>query len=357
MQRSISSTNKKRKGFSVAAIATSAVFLMAACTSAEAPVVEEPGASGPTTIEEIIELAQAEGQLTVYGSPSQTALEAATNAFAEKYGITVSTVRIVSGELVARFGAEKQANAPTADAIVQNLSTFYKQAIEEELVTPLADLNIPGYPWDMPEEFLRPDDGTSVVMLQIRGITYNTELVAAEDVPSTWEEMSDPKWAGRIGIADPGSAPVYIGHWWTIAENIGEGEDYLAAIGAMNPSVYASGAPATAAVGAGEIAIMPVNIGSLTFAAQREGAPVDFIIPAGTPADEQALQVNSTAANPYAAQLFVHFMMTEGSQIMAAAGNEFSPLEPSSLPDEIWAWPVELADEQRANVIALLTGN
>lgn len=355
MQWSIS--EKRRSKLLGAAAATAIVALaLSGCANGDPEPTSDPN-TDIESIEQLIELAQAEGNLVVYGSPSQVALEAATAAFADKYGINVETVRIVGGELVARFGAEKQANAATADAIVQNMSVFYKQAIEEGLTTPLADLDIPGYPWDLPEQFLRPDDGTAVVMLQIRGITYNTELVAPEDVPSTWEEMSDPKWTGRIGIADPASAPVYIGHWWTIAERTGGGTDYLAAIGAMNPSVYASGAPATAAVGAGEVAIMPVNIGSLTFEAQRQGAPIEFVIPAGTPSDEQALQVNSTAANPNAAKLFVHFMMTEGSQIMAEAGHEFSPLDPQNLPDEIWAWPIELADERKAEVVNLLTGN
>lgn len=356
MQWSISK-NRARRWTAATSVAIAAALVISGCSNAAEPEVSEEPTTGEQSIEQLVEAAKQEGQLVVYGSPSQVALEAATQAFSDKYGISVETVRIVGSELISRFAAEKEAKAATADAIVQNMSTFYKKAIEEELVTPLADLEIPGYPWDLPEEFLRPDDGTAVVMLQVRGITYNTDLVDAKDVPKDWKDVADKKWAGRIGIADPASAPVYIGHWWTIADKIGGGEDFLAAVGELNPKVYASGAPATAAVGAGEIAIMPVNIGSLTFEAQRQGAPIEFVIPKGTTADEQALQVNATAAHPNAAKLFVHFMMTEGSQVMAKAGNEFSPLEPESLPDQLWSWPIELADQRKADVVRLLTGN
>lgn len=355
MQWSISKRTITR-AIGVLAIASAAVFTVGCGAGTDSAEPNESAPSGPIGIDELVEAAQAEGSLVVYGSPSQVALEAATEAFAEKYGISVQTVRIVGSELIARFAAEKEANASTADAIVQNMSVFYQQAIEEGLVTPLDDLQIDGYPWDMPDEFLRPDDGTAVVMLQIRGITYNTNLVQGSDVPSSWEDVADPKWAGKIGIADPASAPVYIGHWWTISENVSGGTDLMEAVGDLNPKIYASGAPATAAVGAGEIALMPVNIGSLTYEAQRQGAPLEFVIPDGTTADEQALQVNATAANPNAARLFVHFMMTEGSQIMAEAGNEFSPLNPETLPDELWSWPSSLADEHKDEVVGLLTG-
>lgn len=337
----------------VGVAATAALTLSACGGSPEAASGEPPEPAG--SIDELVSLAQDEGELTLYGSPSQLSLEAAADAFSEEYGITVSTVRLVGNELAARFAAEVEAGAPTADVFLMNMSTFYAQAIDSGIITPLEDLEMPGFPWELPTEYLRPDSGTAVVGLQVRGITYNTDLVSESEAPTSWADVTDPQWAGQIGIADPGSAPVYIGHWQTISEHEG-GEEFLQAINELDPEIYASGAPATAAVGAGEIAIFPVNIGSLTTEAQEQGAPLEFVIPEGTTADEQALGVNATAEHPYAAQLFAQYMMSEeGSMVLAEAGNEFSPFDEERLP-ELWPWDVTLADEQHDAVIEALTG-
>jgi iron(III) transport system substrate-binding protein len=39
------------------------------------------------------------------------------------------------------------------------------------------------------------------------GLTYNTEKVKPEDLPNTWDELLDPKWAGKV-IVDPRGRPL-----------------------------------------------------------------------------------------------------------------------------------------------------
>lgn len=327
---------------------------MTGCSASDSPTEVD----GPIeTMEDLIAAAQAEGELTVYGSPPEPALMAATEAFSEKYDITVNTIRIVGGEIAARYPAEKSAGAPTADAILLNLATFVPEALEQGIVTAIEDLDIPGYPWDFPEEFLRPEYGTAVVGLQPRGITYNTEFIAEGEI-TDWDDILDPKYAGHVGVPDPGSAPVYIGHWYTVAEQFGGAEQFLTSVGGqLAPNaVYASGAPATAAAGAGEVWFIPMNIGGLTKQAVEQGAPLEFVIPPRTTADEQTILVNSDPDHPNAAKLFAAFMMSEeGSLVMAEVGGEMSPFDADNLP-ELWSWPLELADEQRDNVVNWITG-
>jgi iron(III) transport system substrate-binding protein len=309
-------------------------------------------------MEDLITAAKAEGQLTVYGAPPVPAFQAAVDGFTAKYGITVNATRIVSGEIAARYPAEKKAGAPTADVLLMNLATFFPEAVKEGIVTPLQDLNIPGYPWDLPEEFLLPQYGTAVVGLQVRGITINTDFISKDEIKD-WDDILDPKYKGHIGIADPGSAPVYIGHWYTIGEHFGGAESFLKKVGAQLASngVFASGAPATAATGAGEVWMFPVNINGNTQQAVDEGAPLDFIVPAGTTTDNISLLVNSEPASPNAAKLFVAYMMSEeGAKVLADGAKETSPFDTSSLPKELWSWPLELADEQKDTVIDWLLG-
>jgi iron(III) transport system substrate-binding protein len=38
------------------------------------------------------------------------------------------------------------------------------------------------------------------------GLTYNTDKVKPEELPNTWDELLDPKWAGKV-IVDPRGRP------------------------------------------------------------------------------------------------------------------------------------------------------
>ncbi|MGE0781008.1 ABC transporter substrate-binding protein [Mycolicibacterium sp.] len=340
-----------RVGRRAAAAVLTAVLLLTGCGSgggASAP----PTAQTVETLEELVAAAKEEGTLTLYGAPAEPAVKAVAAAFTEKYGVNVNVVRIVSGQIIQRFSNEIGANAPSADVLLMNQTTFLDRAREQGWITPLADAGIPGYPWTLPEEFLRPDTGTAVVGLQIRGIAYNTNLVGPDEVPTDWPDIIDPRWSGRIGIADPASAPVYVGHWYTIGQAMGD--DFLAKVGAQHPKVYASGSPATAALGAGEIAVFPMNIASITAEARDDGAPVEFVVPPVTCADEMQLALNATAANPNAARLFVHYLASqEGSETLARAGGEKSPYD-TDLP-ELLEWDVETADEQKDAIVNELT--
>lgn len=342
----------------MALAATTAAALVLAGCSAPSPTPPSDEGSDDGPLAALIAAAQAEGQLTLYGSPGQDALQATTDLFTEKYGITVNMTRIVGGQIAARYPTEKAAGAPTADVLVLNIAPFFPQAIEEGIVTPLAELDIPGFPWDLPEEFLRPDYGTAVIGLQVRGITYNTDFIKEGEI-TDWDDILNPKYKGHLGVPDPGSAPVYVGHWYTVGEHFGGAEQFLSAVGEQLASngVFASGAPSTAAVGAGEVWAVPMNISGLTKEVADQGGPIKIVIPPGTTADEQAILVNSDPQSPNAAKLFVHFMMSEeGSMELATVGNETSPFDTSKLPETLWTWPLELAAQQKSNVVQWLTG-
>lgn len=360
MQRRIHSQSLARRlGTSLAAVAAVGLIL-AGCSSADPTPTSSPGGDAPASdsVDALIAAAKAEGQLTVYGAPPAPALQAAVDGFSQKYGITVNSVRIVGGEIAARYPAEKKAGAPTADVLLMNYSSFFPQALKEGIVTPLQDLDIPGFPGELPEEYLRPEDGTAVVGLQVRGITINTDFIKEDEIKD-WSDVLDPKYKGHVGVADPASAPVYIGHWYTIGEEMGGAEEYLTAVRDQLASnaVYASGAPATAATGAGEVWMFPMNINGNTQQVVNEGAPLAFVVPDTTTTDEISLLVNDEPQSPNAAKLFAMFMMSEeGSTLLAEGAGEMSPYDTSRLPKKMLSWPIELADEQKDNVVSWLVG-
>lgn len=352
MQRRISQHHHVRRAVTGVAVTATAALVITGCGGQGG----SEDAAEVSTMDELIEAAQADGELTVYGAPPEPAFQAAVDGFSEKYGISVSSVRIVSGQIAARYPSEKEADAPTADAILMNYSSFFPQAVEDGIVTSIEDLDIPGYPFGLDEQFLKPEDGTATVGLQVRGITVNTDFIDPSEI-SSWEDILDPKYTGHIGIADPASAPVYIGHWYTIGEEMGGAEEYLTAVGEQlgDNQIFASGAPATAATGAGENWMFPMNIMGNTQLSIDEGAPLDFVVPDTTTADEMSILVNNEPANPNAARLFAAYMMSEeGAGVLAEGGGETSPYDTANMPENLITWPLEVADEEKDNVVAWL---
>jgi len=41
--------------------------------------------------------------------------------------------------------------------------------------------------------------------IEYAALIYNKELVKPADVPKTYEDLTDPKWKGKIVMADPSS--------------------------------------------------------------------------------------------------------------------------------------------------------
>lgn len=359
MQRRIhTATRVRRIGMFVAA--TSVMTLVAVGCAASDPSSQPAGnAEEDGPLEELVQGAQEEGSLLVYGSPGEPGLKAAVEAFGQKYGIDASYVRLVGGDLESRYSSEKEAGAPTADAIVLNLSSFTPDALEKGIITPPAELDIPGYPGDFPEQFLLPEYDTAVVGLQVRGITYNTNFVEEGEI-TDWSDLLDEKYTGHIGIPDPGSAAVYVGHWATIGDvQEGGAEEFLSSVHAqLGPNaIYASGVPASSAVGAGEVWIVPMNIASTTKTVTDQGAPLGFMVPEVTSADQQVLFANSEPEHPNAAKLWVSYLMSEeGAGVMAENNNETSPYDTSNIPSGLLSWPLETVDEQKANVLEWLAG-
>jgi len=357
MQRSISALTRIRRVAGAIAATATVALLVVGCTSSAKP--ESTAGTNDDPLASLVTKAQKEGALTIYGSPGEPGLKAAVNAFSQKYGIHAQYVRLVSGELESRYTAEKQAGSKTADILMLNLDEFAKSATEKGLITPPAKLKIPGYPWKMPSQFVLSDYGTAVVGLQVRGITYNTNYVKKGEI-TTWSDILKPKYKGHIGIPDPTSAAVYIGHWYTVGQHQKGGvEKYLEAVQAqLGPNaIYASGVPASAAVGAGEVWIVPMNIASTTKTVTDQGAPLGFVIPPQTTTDQQVIFANSKPKNPNAAKLFISYMMSkEGAGTMAKNNNETSPFDTANLPKTLWSWSPDLVGKVQKDVNTWLTG-
>jgi iron(III) transport system substrate-binding protein len=56
---------------------------------------------------------------------------------------------------------------------------------------------------DIPDRYKDPGGKWTAFALRARVLSYNTQNVKAEDVPKTWRTITDSRWKGKLGLADP----------------------------------------------------------------------------------------------------------------------------------------------------------
>lgn len=151
--------------------------------------------------------ALAEGRLTVYCSATNELCEQEVQAFGKKYDVKVSFVRNGSGSTLAKIEAEK--NNPQADVWYGGTLDPHSQAAEMGLLEPYQSPNLT----QIIEKFRDPaklkGNYSSAVYMGILGYGVNLDRLkklGIEKVPTTWEELLDPRLAGEIQIADPQSS-------------------------------------------------------------------------------------------------------------------------------------------------------
>lgn len=364
---------KRARHLVMAAAFTGAMILSACGGGEEDPQTATPTETVPATeatsppeastedadagaFEELVSAAQAEGALTIYGSPTENVLQAVVDGFSDEYGIDAQFIRMNGTDLVQRFSSEAEANTFAADILLAADSStdpaggFFADSAGKGWVTPLEDLGIPGYPWDFPQEWVR--DTRAVVQIQPWLFSYNTTLVS--DPPLQWEDLTDERFRDLILLPDPASSVSYL-HLWSVVHDA-YGDEFFEALRAQNLRVFESGVPATEALGAGEGGLSVPSVGGLAIGARDRGAPVDITIPDVTTGVEMSLAVvdPEKSEHPNAAKLFAAYIMSpEGNAVFNDFEAVFSVYDEEGLPSR-YASPPIMDEASTAQIFELL---
>jgi len=257
----------------------------------------------------LVEKAKKEGALTLYTSMQLVDSGPLTQAFEKKYGIKVNLWR-ASGEKVAQR-AITEARGNRFEMDVAETDGAQMEILHRE--GQLGPLQAPSLK-DIPPAIVPSHRHYAPTRLTLYVLAYNTKLVAPADVPKTYEELLDPKWAGRVGIESADVA------WFAaVAKTMGEdkGLAYFRKFAAARPSLRSGHTLMAELVAAGDMA-MAVDAHVQGIARLKDkGAPIDWkpLQPAfGQPS---SVGVAKRAPHPNAAQLFADFILSrEGQEII-----------------------------------------
>ena len=282
--------------------------------AAEEAPAEEPAAEAPAeeaAEDDLVSLAQAEGQLVVYGSCEEEYLAAACAKFEELYGIETQYQRLSTGEVQAKI--EEENGNPSADVWFGGTTDPYNVVAAEGLLEPYEAANASHLMADM---YRHPDGCWYGIYKGILGFMVNKdELERMElEAPQDWQDLLKPEYKGLIWLSNyntAGTAKLVIN---TMIQKYGhdEGIQYLVDLD-KNIQVYTkSGSGPSKNVGTGECVI---GIGFLhdgiTQIIDNGYTNIELIIPSsGTSFEIGATAIFKGAAHPNAAKLWIEFALS-----------------------------------------------
>lgn len=300
----------------------SALPTLAAVTAAASLVLANPAWAQPGKVADIAtyqgpdrehRLSQGskrEGMLTLYSNAPTDDNTALAGAFTKKYGIKVNLWRASSEEIRQRALAEARAKRFDADFILNNgpaLEVLRSENLLQEVSSPyLNDLTAAAVPSH------REWVGFCFnVLVQ----AYNTNLVKKEELPRIYQDLTDPKWKGRLGIE------VDDFDWFAgVVAELGEarGVELFRDIASTNGFSVRKGHTLLAnLVAAGEVPLALTVFNYTAEQLRRKGAPIDWFALAPLVSMPNGISVTNTAPHPHAAVLFLDFMLSDAQKILA----------------------------------------
>ena len=303
----------------------------------------------------LIAAARAEGELVFYTAATANVGKRIAEAFAAKYGIRTSFVRLSGLPLLQRYSSEAEAGSFAADAMLNasSMSGFSDFALTKGWITPLSRAEIPAIDTgEFPRSYVRAN--TAVTMISPWLICYNTERVNKASIPRTWPDVLDPRWRGQILLADPTTSDAYLDLWSMLMDRYGP--QFLEALRKQVTRTYSGGPASIQALAAGEGALMlPTNQASMLETKDR-GGPIDSVTPAFTTGVEMQvlLTARGKAKHYNAGRLFVHYILSrEGNAVLNNDPGAVTMYDTSGLPRD-YAPPPPNALDRKKEILALL---
>lgn len=260
--------------------------------------------------------AKESGTVTVYSSWIDATNQELAKGFAQRFpdAPTVQILSIATSDVEARFAAENQAKAKTADVVI-NTITGVESAYGNGWVSEVTAQEIPEMA-NYDDKYVFPFGAVATVAQQV--MIFNTDEVG-DDKPEGVEDLAASAYKGRISLGDPNQSTANLIAWYAIQQKLGS--DFLKSIAAQKPNWQASALNGAALAGSGEAAIYYPSYPALQTMLEGKGAPIESIsteIASGAPA---IAGVSTVTEAPNTAHLFVNYVLSEeGQSIVQALG-------------------------------------
>ncbi|SEA38106.1 iron(III) transport system substrate-binding protein [Desulfuromusa kysingii] len=249
-----------------------------------------------------------------------TAIEPIIDDFNSSHTPGAIYTRISTSKYLATVLTEFSAGKLRAD-VLQSPLPIMQILKEKGVLAPYKSAAAAGYP-----TWAQEDDSIIQFGIEYVAPIYNKDLVKPEDVPTRYEDLTDPKWYNKMVMPDPASHATTISWLVGMKEAKIFGDDagwmkFLKGLAANKPMFVKSFGPTPAPIESGEKVLgisMPKYIISKA-PAPLAWAKVDTLL--GTP---RGIAVAANASDPKAAQEFVDYWLSKNAmQLLASQVGEY----------------------------------
>jgi len=275
-----------------------------------ATLAEIAAYGGPDRIAKLIAGAKKDGAVNIYSSETVEDIGALSLAFEAKYGVKLNLWRGSSEDILQRAVVEARGGRFDAD-VFETGATAMESLHRERLLQPV---DFPAAA-DLAPEAIQSHHEWIGTRYNIFVAAYNTRLIAGSALPKGYDDLADPKWKGKLGIEADDS------DWFgAVVEALGEerGLKLFRDIVASNGVSVRKGHTLLAnLVVSGEV---PLAISTYFYKVAQlkdRGAPIDALTISPVVARFEGAGLARRAPHPYAAVLFMEFMLTDAQDILA----------------------------------------
>lgn len=303
--------------------ATTAAAATAPATTAETTVA----ASEETSKETSGETASADAAVTqekplvVYLNDFDAVIP---DMFKEATGYEVEVVVGNGAETMSRIAAEK--SNPQWDVVwIDSMYDVYNLSKDGDLMTDIEVENA-----DNLTEFasaLVPENKCFYPTgIHAAGVlVYRNDVYSEEEAPKTFEELADEKYAGKVGMADPGvAAPAYpLAAYFMDEMGMEGGQEYFSTMLSQGLKVFPKNPQVVQALASGEINVAMLQE-SNAYDMVASGEPISIVWPEnGAPGSTRVAAISAATSQPEVAKAFVNFLLDpETQQALINTGDE-----------------------------------
>jgi iron(III) transport system substrate-binding protein len=267
----------------------------------------EPTAITPA----LIEAATKEGTVVLYSSMDLPVGEKLGKAFEAKYpGMAVQIERSGSERLFQRVAQEFGSGIRAADVINSSDASHFITWKKNGWMAPFVSEDIAQH---FLPQFRDPDGMSATSRIYLSSIAYNTNLVKPEEAPTSFADLLDPKWAGKMVKGHPAYSGTIMTATFQIVRELGW--EYLEKLSKQRVMQVQSSTDPPKKLSLGERAVMADGNEYGVVLLKEAGQPVEPIYPTeGSPTISGPTGIFATAPHPNAARLFQAWLHTRETQ-------------------------------------------
>jgi iron(III) transport system substrate-binding protein len=293
-----------------------ALMTLLACAGASRAVAQQADAidiatyAGPDRTQKLIDGAKKEGTLMLYSSLSPEEIKALSDGFQKKYGIPVQSWRGDSESIVRR--AVTEARAGRHDVDVAETSGTEMESIKRENL--LRTVQLPVFKDLLPQAIMKHRQWIATRLI-VYSAAYNTNAINKADLPKTYADLLDPKWKGKLAVEADDAA------WlMTLAGVMGEEKTiklFHDIVARNDISVRKGHTLLAQLVVSGEVPLALTAYLNRIDQYQDRGAPTAPLFLPPAIALPTGAGVFRAAPHPYAAVLFMDYILGDGQTVLA----------------------------------------